>query len=245
MVVVEIMPNFAARMKRTASILSYFALTVVSALLVGCIADEVGGIFLVTTEVDDMSSAESQGVEVFFQAAGDWRAWTSDGWLEVSPKEGQGGRNAVVVRSVLPNRTRQRRSAQLILESDGKQQRIAVWQRHEYALFEQKEYAVGAEGGTVSMYFTTNISKDSLLLSYYPSPWIKFEDDSTTTRTADWKGRVKTLEVAPNPTRSVRSTSYILVIRVDDRYLPLDTAWVHQQANPDIIEEPIDSISTP
>ena len=61
--------------------------------LSGCIADEVGGVYMLTEVVDDLPSAKNHGKEVFFQAGDTWRAWSSEAWLDIEPKEGKSGRN--------------------------------------------------------------------------------------------------------------------------------------------------------
>ncbi len=152
--------------------LSLTALTMMIAIiLVGC-ADEVGGVFMITNQVDDMQSVGEDLKMVQFQAGNSWRAWTTADWLEVLPEEGGQGRDTIILRTVQPNKTRQRCSAQVVIESDGKQQSLTVWQRDEYALFDKKEYRVGMEGGTVDMRFTSNIARGSLLVSYYHHLWI-------------------------------------------------------------------------
>ena len=73
-------------------------------LLVGCIADEVGGVYLLTETVDDMPSAKNHSAEVYFQAGDMWKARSSADWLAVDPTEGESGRNEIVLRTVEANR---------------------------------------------------------------------------------------------------------------------------------------------
>ncbi len=211
---------------------------------VGC-ADEVGGVFIHTDQVADMLSVADQMALVQFQASDQWRAWTTADWLEVVPQEGGQGRDTLVLHTIQPNKTGQRRSAQLVIESGGKQQSLTVWQRDEYALFDTREYRIGKEGGTVNLTFGTNISRDSLLISYYHHLWIYWQEDSAATRAAAWKGKVKTLIVEPNNTPEEREAIFVLVSPVDDKhYLQLDTAWVRQAGNPNAgTENPQDSLT--
>lgn len=203
------------------------------ALLMGCIADEVGGVWMVTEHVSELPSTKDYGVEVFFQAGDNWRAWSSDDWLSVSPQDGNSGRNSIRLRTVTVNRTRDRRKATVTIESGGRQQTVTVWQRNDYALFDQREYRVEAQGGEVNMSFQSNIPKDSLLIMFMKLGWYAWDADSLATRGADWHGTVKTLYVSANPSEAERS-SYFILVKVADRrinYQYLDTAWVYQAGN--------------
>jgi len=223
--------------------LSFIALGImIATIFVGC-ADEVGGVFLLTDQVDDMLSVGENLKMVQFHASDKWRAWTTADWLEVIPEEGEQGRDTLILHTIQPNKTRQRRSAQVVIESGGKQRTLTVWQRHEYALFDTKEYRVGMEGGKVDMHFTSNIARDSLLISYYHHLWICWQEDSASTRAIDWKGRVKTLLVEPNNTPEERVAIFVLVTPIDEKhYYQLDTAWVRQDANHQAVINSNDSI---
>ena len=202
--------------------------------LSGCFADEVGGVYLVSEGTSEMPSARGVGKEVFFQAGDTWRAWSSASWLSIDPKEGKSGRNGIVMRTVEANHTKTRRMATVTIESGGKQQLLTVWQRNDYALFEPREYVVDAEGGKVNMTFSSNVSKDSLLIRYLPVSWLEWEDDSAKTRVADWNGKVKTLVAKPNPKETERIAYFVLVLTGERRmdYQVLDTAWVKQLGKP-------------
>lgn len=202
--------------------------------LLGCFADEVGGVYLVSEGTGEMPSAKDFGAEVFFQAGDTWRAWSSASWLSIVPKEGKSGRNGIVMRTVEANHTKTRRVATVTIESGGKQQLLTVWQRNDYALFEPREYVVDAEGGKVNMTFSSNVSKDSLLIRYLPVSWLEWEDDSAKTRVADWNGKVKTLVAKPNPRETERIAYFVLVLTGERRmdYQVLDTARVRQLGRP-------------
>ena len=202
--------------------------------LSGCFADEVGGVYIVSEGTSEMPSARGFGKEVFFQAGDTWRAWSSASWLSIDPKEGKSGRNGIVMLTVEANHTKSRRMATVTIESGGKQQLLTVWQRNDYALFEPREYVVDAEGGKVNMTFSSNVSKDSLLIRYLPVSWLEWEDDSAKTRVADWNGKVKTLVAKPNPKETERIAYFVLVLTGERRmdYQVLDTAWVKQLGKP-------------
>ena len=201
-------------------------------LFSGCIADEVGGVWLVTEKVEELASSKNYGTEVYFQAGDNWRAWASEPWLNVIPTEGKSGRNGIRLRTESANHSHERRQATLTIESGGKQETVTVWQRNEYALFDQREFTVDANGGEVKMTFDSNVDKDSLLLMYIKKDWFTWEGDSMNTRAADWHGRVRTLHVAPNTKPMERSTYFMLVLTAERRidYQVLDTAWVRQAA---------------
>ncbi len=200
-------------------------------LLVGCIADEVGGIWMVTEPSGEMPSKQDYITEVYFQAGDDWRAWSSDGWLNVTPSEGKSGHNAIRLRTMTANRTREHRKATVTIESGGKQEILTLWQRNDYALFDQREYTVDMNGGEVNMTFQSNIPKDSLLIMYMRLGWFAWNPDSlSATRAADWQGKVNTIYVSPN-TRGTERASYFMLVKTAERridYQILDTAWVRQ-----------------
>ena len=200
-------------------------------LLAGCIADEVGGIWMVTESISELPSSKGYDVEVFFQAGDSWRAWSSDGWLGVSPQEGKSGRNGIRLRTITANRSRERRQATVTIESGGQQHTLKIWQRNDYALFDQREYMVDMNGGEVNMTFQSNIPKDSLLIMYMRLGWFAWNPDSlSATRAADWQGKVNTIYVSPN-TRGTERASYFMLVKTAERridYQILDTAWVRQ-----------------
>ena len=200
-------------------------------LLSGCIADEVGGIWMVTETVGEMPSSKDYIADVYFQAGDDWRAWSSDGWLSVSPTEGKSGHNGIRLRTETANRTREHRKATVTIESGGQQETLTLWQRNDYALFDQREYTVNMNGGEVNMTFHSNIPKDSLLIMYMRLDWFSWNSDSLKgTRAADWQGKVNTIYVSPN-SRGTERASYFMLVKTGERrtdYQMLDTAWVRQ-----------------
>lgn len=216
-------------MKRT----NRFLVTVLAVVLLhGCIADEVGGVYLVTREFGEFQSVAGQGVEVTFTAGDTWTAHSSADWITVTPASGQSGRSVITILTAAPNRTKQPRSAVVSILSGGKQKDITVSQRDEYAVFDQKEYVVEPEGGTISMAFETNVKRGSLLVSYYKLDWLTWEEDSAAaTRGDDWRGRVKTVQIMPNTKPEPRATPFVLVMYgKNEEMLGLDTAWVRQRA---------------
>lgn len=200
--------------------------------LAGCIADDVGGIYLVTEDTPKLYSVPNHGVEVMFHAGAGWTASSSADWLTLTPSQGEGGRNKVVVMTNATNRTKQERSAVLTFESGGRQEQMTIWQRSDYALFDQPTYEVGPEGDTLNISFCSNIDRKNLYVSYQKLDWIGWTEPVANTRT-DWKGRLKQLTITPNPTTEERKTFFILITYGSKgEPLPLDTTWVYQRGLP-------------
>ena len=205
------------------------SLTVVlTVALGGCVADVVGGVYIVSDEPESMYPVANHIVELFFQAGGDWTATTSEDWLEVSPNHGEGGRNAVTVKTIATNKTKAERTALLTISSGGKQESLTIRQSGDYAIFDKKEYVVDAEGGPLSISFTSNMDRENLYVSYQKLEWISWTQPVSGTR-ADWQGRLKELTVSPNPTGEERQAIFILSTYSRRKELfGLDTTWVRQ-----------------
>jgi hypothetical protein len=201
-----------------------------AAILTGCIADEVGGIYMVSERVDTLHAVADQKADILFNAGGMWTAKASDSWLEVSPETGNGGRNIITVRSKDQNLTKQPRKTQVTITSDGKSKIIQVVQRGDFALFDSHEYVVDPAGGEVNMTFTTNISKGELYVSYLKLEWISIEDAEEKTRAEEWGGKIKPITVTPNEASEDRAAKFILGI-YDERkiFMALDSTWIRQK----------------
>lgn len=198
-------------------------------MLAGCIADEVGGVYLVTDEVPKFYSVANHGAKIIFNAGGKWKATTSAPWLAVTPEQGNGGRDTLTVSTAAMNRTKQERSAVLTIESDGKQKQLTICQGADYAIFDEHEIEVGPEGDTLSIGFSSNISRDSLYVSYQLLDWIGWTEPIDKTR-ADWHGRLKSITVMPNIEPAVRRAFFVLITYGrKEEILPMDTVWVIQK----------------
>ena len=79
------------------------SLVLMAAVLIGCMADEVGGVYIVSGEADVLQSVANQVTTTYFNAGGKWTAKSTVDWLEVTPSSGEGGRNAIVITSRKPN----------------------------------------------------------------------------------------------------------------------------------------------
>ena len=133
-------------------------------------------------------------------------------------------------------RRKQERTAQVVIESDGKQQVVLITQGNEYALFEKPLYEVPDTGGIVDLDFVTNIEKGKLLMSYYQLDWIEMpEKKSESRQEEEWSGKVKTITVLPNHSPVERRAPFILGIYDDSkRFLGLDTTWIRQLPGTDL-----------
>ena len=196
--------------------------------LTGCVSDEVGGVYLVSQEPESMYPVANHYVEILFQAGGDWTASTSTDWLEVTPSQGSGGRNAVTLRTTSANRTKAERSALLTIVSDGKQESMTIRQSGDYAVFDQDEYVVDAAGGPLTLTFTSNMDRNNLYVSYQKLDWISWSEPNGETRT-DWLGRMRELTVSPNPSEDERQAIFVLsTYSRRQELMGLDTTRVRQ-----------------
>lgn len=215
----------------------------IGSVLIGCIADEVGGVYIVSSPTDELYSVPNQSTTAFFHAGGKWTATPSVDWLEVTPSSGDGGRNNIIIKTILPNRTMQERTGSVVITSDGKSQEVFVKQRGEYAFFDQKEYVVDSAGGVVNMSFTSNVEKGKLMVFYYLHEWIVIPDQKSGTRGEIWNGELKPITVLPNLTPEERSTVFVLGFYNDNkRFLGLDSAWIRQKPSSGLVEIP-DSVN--
>ena len=196
--------------------------------LTGCVSDEVGGVYLVSQEPESMYPVANHYVEILFQAGGDWTASTSTDWLEVTPSQGSGGRNAVTLRTKSANRTKAERSALLTIVSDGKRESMTIRQSGDYAVFDQDEYVVDAAGGPLTLTFTSNMDRSNLYVSYQKLDWISWSEPIGETRT-DWLGRMRELTVSPNPSEDERQAIFVLsTYSRRQELMGLDTTRVRQ-----------------
>ncbi len=201
-------------------------------LLAGCVADEVGGIYLITDEVPKFYSVANHSAKIVFNAGGKWDASTSANWLKVTPDNGDGGRDTLTIATAEMNRTKQERSAVLTIESDGKKQQLTITQAAEYALFDEHNIEVGPEGDTLNIGFSTNIEREHLYVSYQLLDWIGWTDPIEKSR-ATWSGKLKPITVSPNLESADRRAFFVLVTYGrKEEILPMDTVWVVQKGLP-------------
>ncbi len=201
-------------------------------LLTGC--EESGSdnssITLTSSSVVELYSVAGQSKKLTFQASDDWKAVCPADWVTFSPRSGSAGNNTITVTTVSTNKTKSNRSTSMTLSSKSGQRNITLIQNNKYAIFDQKEYKVSADGGTMAMSFKTNLEeRDDLQIMYTKQDWISWPDNARAVTRGEWTGKTGTLYITPNTTTSTRTAAFVLSIPSDDGgWMGLDTAYVSQ-----------------
>ena len=173
----------------------------------------------------ELPSVAGQEKTITFEASASCTARCSAGWLTLSPRQGKEGSNSITLTTTAANRTKATRSAQLTIASGATRKRVTVVQSSKYALFDPKEYTIGAEGGPLSLTLTSNMDEsDDLQVGYNNVAWIGPAGGKTR---SDWSGSIQ-LQVQPNTTTSARTASFFLVTSNNNDWLAYDTAYVRQ-----------------
>ena len=203
---------------------------VLSLTLVGCFADEVGGVYVITEPTDTLMAVANQKTNIIFNASGEWTAQTTDQWLGLKPSTGKGGKNIVTVSTTAANLTKQLRRGEVIITSDGKSQTVEILQRDDYAQFDSLEYVVEEAGGEVNIGFETNVERGRLYLGYTKFEWYAFKDSVESTRSESWDGKVETVIVTPNNIGTARAALFMLGIYDKHKnFVALDSTWIRQK----------------
>ena len=199
-------------------------------VVTACSEDDSSSITLSSGSVVELYSVASQSRQLSFKTADEWTATCQSDWLSFSPRKGSAGSNTITLTAASTNRTKKTRSASLVLTSGSDRRTVTVVQSSKYAVFDQKEYTVGAEGGALSLTFKTNIDGDGdLQMMYTKQDWIRWQDDSRSVTRAEWSGKTNELTVSPNTSSSSRVAAFVLAILSDDgEWMGLDTAYVSQ-----------------
>ena len=110
---------------------------------------------------------------------------------------------------------------------------MTVVQSGKYAIFDQKNYTVAADGGKLRLSFKSNLEgSDNLQIRYSLQSWITWPSGSRLTR-SEWSGKTEELIISPNLTNSNRTAIYILTMPTSDgQWMGLDTAYVSQSGMP-------------
>lgn len=198
--------------------------------LTGCSSDDSssGMISIESGRVLELPSVASQSVTVSFQARGEWSATCSADWAVVSPKSGSAGNNTITVTTSKTNRTKNTRSGQLVVTSGSERKPVTLVQMSHYAIFDQHQYTVKAEGGTLSFKFKTNVDSEKLRVRYMEADWIHWEEEARLTRN-EWAGETHSITVDRNTSSDSRVALYILsMANQDGEWMGLDTAYVSQ-----------------
>ena len=208
-----------------------FAILTTAILLVACTTDDdnANSIVMKTETTETLLPVAGQKAELTFTTGTKWTATTDASWLKVSPANGNAGTATLTVTTTAINRTKVDRQAKVTIKAGTATKSLTLIQSGKYAIFDQHEYRVDSNGGTVNMTFKSNTTeKDALSVAYYQDlDWIYFADRQLTR--AEWSGNMTALTVEPNPNKESRSALYALALPTgENTWVELDTAAVIQ-----------------
>lgn len=221
------------------NILLSLGLAVISLVMAGCSEDGTSssGItwdssFSGTTE---MYPVVNQSSEIKFKAESSWKASCSAKWLTFSPKSGEKGNQVITVATTSTNRTKNTRTAQLMIESGGSTRTVTIKQRGEYALFEHDELNFTSDGGPLNENFVSSLDQDNLFV-YATSgldEWIQSTNSNDRTR-QEYKYSFQNLRVLPNTSKDPRTGAFFLTMKdKSGNPLALDTLFIYQEGASD------------
>ena len=213
------------------ALLRPLACLTVALLFAACSDDSANPISLASGGVIEVFPVINQKKNLEFDVTASWTASCPAGWLSFTPQKGESGHQTITLTTTSTNRTKATRSTQLTLTSGGTRKNVTVVQSGKYAVFDKKEYVVDAEGGTITLGFTSNCVKetDNLQIGYNPLDWISWTNGSRVTR-ADWTGQTPAITVQPNTTTDGRRTAYCLLLsNGEGGWMNMDTTFVYQR----------------
>lgn len=174
-------------------------------LISGCSQKEIEPSFSLQEETGSItlaSAANSQTV-ISFTSTREWKASTSSEWLLISPTSGEAGTYQMALTASSKNNNKNSRTATVNLVSAGLTQSFTVTQSPaEYVELEQTAYYTEAQGGSLQINFTTNLSTDELAI-YGTASWLTQPANSRTDQ-----AYVVNLTVLPNEEEKER-TAYL------------------------------------
>lgn len=136
-------------------------------LISGCSQKDIEPSFSLQEETSSItlaSAANSQTV-ISFTSTREWKASTSSEWLLISPTSGEAGTYQMALTASSKNNSKNSRTATVNLVSAGLTQSFTVTQSPaEYVELEQTAYYTEAQGGSLQIKFTTNLSTDELAI---------------------------------------------------------------------------------
>ena len=213
--------------KYLSALLSATALLMATA----CTSDEESTTSIVTVSqtTKTLQPTAGQKATFTFKSDRDWTASSTAAWLSVSPQSGRAGESTVTATTTSINRTKSDRHGQVTIAAGTMTKNFSVSQSGKYAMFDAKEYHIGADGGEVTMTFTSNVGEnDHLALAYQQLDWVSFDGQSRRTR-AEWQGQVTKIHVEPNTDKAERAAMYAMALMDgDDDWVELDTALIIQ-----------------
>lgn len=174
-------------------------------LISGCSQKNIEPSFSLQEETSSItlaSAANSQTV-ISFTSTREWKASTSSEWLLISPTSGEAGTYQMALTASSKNNSKNSRTATVNLVSAGLTQSFTVTQSPaEYVELEQTAYYTEAQGGSLQIEFTTNLSTDELAI-YGMASWLTQPANSRTDQ-----AYVVNLTVLPNDDDKER-TAYL------------------------------------
>ena len=174
-------------------------------LISGCSQKDIEPSFSLQEETSSItlaSAANSQTV-ISFTSTREWKASTSSEWLLISPTSGEAGTYQMALTASSKNNSKNSRTATVNLVSAGLTQSFTVTQSPaEYVELEQTAYYTEAQGGSLQIEFTTNLSTDELAI-YGTASWLTQPVNSRTDQ-----AYVVNLTVLPNEEEKER-TAYL------------------------------------
>lgn len=174
-------------------------------LISGCSQKDIEPSFSLQEETSSItlaSAANSQTV-IRFTSTREWKASTSSEWLLISPTSGEAGTYQMALTASSKNNSKNSRTATVNLVSAGLTQSFTVTQSPaEYVELEQTAYYTEAQGGSLQIKFTTNLSTDELAI-YGTASWLTQPANSRTDQ-----AYVVNLTVLPNDDDKER-TAYL------------------------------------
>lgn len=206
-----------------------FALALIL-LTAACSKDDDGTTAIVETSAttDVLMPTAGEKATFTFETSGNWTASTTADWLSISPTKGNKGSNMLTATTKAINRTGAERTAIVTVSVGTLNKTFNVRQSGEYAMFDQKTYHIGAEGGELAMTFKSNITNTKkLLVAYQERDWLSFKTGDETRR--EWSGEMTAINVEPNTGREQRTAAFALALeRESGSWVELDTAMLVQ-----------------
>lgn len=151
-------------------------------LISGCSQKEIEPNFSLQEETSSitLASAASSQTVISFTSTREWKASTSSEWLLISPTSGEAGTYQMALTASSKNNSKNSRTATVNLVSAGLTQSFTVTQSPaEYVELEQTAYYTEAQGGSLQIKFTTNLSTDELAI-YGTASWLTQPANSRT-----------------------------------------------------------------
>lgn len=181
-------------------------------LISGCSQKDIEPSFSLQEETSSItlaSAANSQTV-ISFTSTREWKASTSSEWLLISPTSGEAGTYQMALTASSKNNSKNSRTATVNLVSAGLTQSFTVTQSPaEYVELEQTAYYTEAQGGSLQIKFTTNLSTDELAI-YGTASWLTHPANSRTDQ-----AYMVNLTVLPNDDDKER-TAYLYFCKTND-----------------------------